>query len=264
MSRWIGGVYMHFLYVLVFLFLPISAMSWGPLGHRVTAEVSKKFLSVNAKKKINELVPYETMGKMSIYSDFIKSDPSMRKKYNHFHYVSFKKGENYNKQVEKKLKDENILSAIYKFTEILKNPKQKKDKKVFALKMLIHLIGDIHQPLHVGYKKDRGGNNVSVTWFGTKTNLHAVWDTHLVELQKLSSTEYADELVNTHDTTKVKLSNPKRWAKESRDYLTKTYEFKKKKYWEYDYNYIHKKFLDLRLLQAGMRIAGHLNLIFAD
>ena len=55
MSRFIGGVYMHFLYVLAFLFLPISAMSWGPLGHRVTAEVSKKFLSDNAKKKINEL-----------------------------------------------------------------------------------------------------------------------------------------------------------------------------------------------------------------
>lgn len=251
---------------ILFIFIcgPILSFGWGNIGHRVTAEIASKYLSAEAKAEINKLAPFDTMARMSNYPDFIKSDADMRKKYNHHHYISVDKSGNVSKYIEKHPEKENIVTSILNFEKVLKNPKNSNKERLFALKFLIHLIGDIHQPLHVGHAQDRGGNKVKVTWFGTKTNLHAVWDEHLVEMQKLSYTEYAQELIKTHDIKKITLDTPVIWAQESRDYLEKTYEFKEGKYWEYGYNYKHNKVLNERLVKAGLRMAGFLNNIFKD
>ena len=73
------------------------------------------------------------------------------------------------------------------------------EEKKIALKFMVHLIQDLHQPLHVGNGKDRGVHSVKVKWFGEKTNLHSVWDTKLFELQKLSYSEYANYLLHHGD-----------------------------------------------------------------
>jgi hypothetical protein len=65
-----------------------------------------------------------------------------------------------------------------------------KDRKI-ALIFLIHIMGDLAQPLHVGRAEDLGGNKINVTYFGDKTNLHSVWDGKLVDSQKYSYTEYS-------------------------------------------------------------------------
>ena len=62
------------------------------------------------------------------------------------------------------------------------------------LRLLIHIVGDVHQPLHVGRKGDRGGNDIKVTWFGESSNLHKIWDEGLIDNQQLSYTEYVNAI----------------------------------------------------------------------
>ena len=185
----------------------------------------------------------------------------MRKLYSHLHYLSFDKNENFNKNSANK---KNILTAIETFTNILKNKKSPNSEKVIALRFIIHLIGDLHQPLHIGYPDDRGGNTIKVSWFGNKTDLHHVWDDEIIKLEELSYTEYTKKLntLSIKDISKWQSTGPLTWAKESRAYMPKTYEFKEKKHWEFEYSYKHLDFLNTRLKQAGIRLAGHLNNIF--
>lgn len=239
-------------------------MSWGKLGHRITGEVAQFYLSQKAHKGIKSLIKNESLARISNYADFIKSDPKMRRKYNHIHYLSVGAGLSVKEQLEKKPQEENIISAINDFLATLSSSKTSKEKKSFALKMLVHLIGDLHQPLHVGKHDDKGGNKITVNWFGKKTNLHLLWDQELIQMQKMSYSEFAKELIetNTEDVKKLQKDNLLTWAQESHDYLGKLYKFKERRHWEYDYNYVHKNFLEERLFKAGVRLAGLLNRIF--
>ena len=86
----------------------------------------------------------------------------------------------------------------------MKDKKSTKEDKIIALKFLVHLIGDLHQPLHVGNGKDRGGNDIKVKWFGEATNLHNVWDEKLINLQELSYTEYSNYLLLNIDYSLIR------------------------------------------------------------
>lgn len=247
--------------ILLFSAISFNAFSWSMIGHRVVGEVASAHLTPKAKTEVANLIGKQTLAQVSNWADFIKSDKKMRK-YGPWHYVSFPKKVKIEKRKHNHKGD--ILTAITKLSKDLRSKKTSKNDKVFALKMLVHLIGDIHQPLHVGYSDDRGGNKVSVEWFGEKSNLHQVWDRNLIELQKLSFTEYAKELnhIEKKQINKWQDSKPVDWARESRSYLSSVYKFKSGKYWEYQYNYKHFDTLNKRLVQGGIRLAGHLNKIF--
>lgn len=250
--------------LIFFTVLGQKAFSWGKLGHRITGEVATSYLSGKADLAIKSLVGSESLARMSNYADFIKSDPEMRKKYNQLHYISITPGKSIAQHLKQNPSGKHIISAIQDFSKALRSKKSKKEDKVFALKMLVHLVGDIHQPLHVGKSEDRGGNKITVKWFGKKTNLHAVWDEDLIQMQELSYTEYAKELIqnSNEDVAKIQSDDLLLWAQESNDYMPKVYNYSDKKYWEYNYNYQHKAFLEQRLLRGGIRLAGLLNNIF--
>lgn len=240
-----------------------QAFSWGKTGHRIVAEYSKIHLTPTTLKKIESILGFESMSEASLWPDRIKSDTKMKKKYSHLHYISFKKSLNLkNKNLQSK---DHIISALINFEKILGNAKSSLEDKKVALRFIIHLVGDLHQPLHVGYLKDKGGNDVELKWFGEKTNLHRVWDEHLIDMEKLSYTEY---------TSKLKVQDPRlvqsyskgdylAWAQESRDYLDEVYKFKISKYWEYEYSYQHLQKVDEKLTQAGVRLALVLNRVFS-
>jgi hypothetical protein len=148
----------------------------------------------------------------------------------------------------------------------LKDPKLGADKKSLYLRMLIHIAGDLHQPMHVGHTEDQGGNAIKVDWFGKPANLHSVWDEHLIEYQQLSYTEYAKAI--NHTT----LAQRTGWQKATlADWITESYVIADGLYKEIDqsggklsyrYNFDHIKTLDERLLQGGVRLAGILNQVF--
>ena len=86
------------------------------------------------------------------------------------------------------------LTALERFAAIVRNRQKTRDERTLALRFIIHIIGDLHQPLHVGNGIDRGGNDVKVTWFGEQSNLHTVWDSKMIDRQGLSFTEYTQRL----------------------------------------------------------------------
>src|SRR5260370_18950464 len=127
----------------------------------------------------------------SNWADFIKSDSAYDYNYN-WHLINLEPGLT-GKQVQAYLQKDTATDVFTKTNFLvseLKNKRLSMDKKRMYLKLLIHFVGDIHQPLHVGHREDLGGNRVKVMCFNTSTNLHAMWDEQLINFQQLSYTEY--------------------------------------------------------------------------
>ena len=125
------------------------------------------------------------------------------------------------------------------------------------------MVGDIHQPLHVGKPGDRGGNDVKVKWAGGDSNLHRVWDSEVIDGTQLSYTELAESLAKP-DASKIKTlqnNNIRTWAYESMSYRKQVYNYGNGKL-GYQYAYKNLPAVQERLLQAGVRLAGILNEIY--
>jgi hypothetical protein len=157
-----------------------------------------------------------------------------------------------------------VILAINTYIDLLKRGNLTKAEQAFTLKCLIHLIGDIHQPLHVGNGTDRGGNDVKVTYFWKSSNLHTVWDTGIIEGQNLSYTEYVDWIDNS---SKEQINQWKNdgimvWAEESIACRPQIYNLPESKKINYRYNYDNISTVNKRLLQAGIRLAGVLEEIY--
>jgi hypothetical protein len=130
--------------------------------------------------------------------------------------------------------------------------------------MLIHLVGDIHQPLHVGTGHDRGGNDTRVEWFYEPSNMHRVWDSEMIDETQLSYTEFAAAI--NHPTKKqVKKwqnSTVLDWAFEAMKLRDEVYDLPADKQLGYEYQYKNHDLLRKQLLKAGVRLAGVLNEIY--
>ena len=244
--------------LLSFCLFSSQAYAWGQNGHRIVGEIAQKHLGPNAKKEVAKLLGGESLAQVSTWPDFIKSAPKKWGKTFSWHYVNVPKGE---KMVLPK-KGNHILTAIENLSKTLRNKKAKKEQRATALKFLVHLVGDLHQPLHVGRNSDKGGNDFPVKWFGKKTNLHVVWDEKLIEHQELSFTEYVS-FINRAQGKSIaswQKSSPTKWAQESFELRKKIYQHTKKdQKLSYEYNYVFIRALNQRLLMGGVRLAGLLN-----
>ena len=243
---------------LLFLFFDFM-FGWGNTGHRIVGKIAENHLSRTAKQKIKTLMGHHDIALLSYWADEIKSDP----KWDHardWHYATIPDDEEYVKGKHRG----KVIEKVQEFSNVLLNQNIPKIKKQNAFKFLVHFIGDIHQPLHIGNGKDRGGNTVKVKWFNEPTKLHAVWDSKMIDGQNLSYTEYANFLMIGADSSMVS-----KWIKddvltyshESRDYRNMCYDYEDGNL-GYDYIFKNKPLLEKRLLQGGIRLAGTLNRIF--
>jgi hypothetical protein len=248
---------------MVMAFSP-NAFSWGKTGHRIVGEIAQRNLDSSTLKAIKELAGDDDLSRLSTWPDEIRSDPKMGYT-TPWHYVSIPNGKSYFDQ--KRNKEGDLVEALYRFEDTLRDPKETKEHKLDALRFLIHMTGDLHQPLHVGLAEDRGGNSIRVKWFKTETNLHTVWDEELIDFEKLSFSEYSNYLNHFSKEDKKDLEKGSfiDWAKESQDLRPKVYDFggvSESVSLSYEYNYKVKPIIELRLKQAGLRLAYVLNKIF--
>lgn len=249
---------------LVSSFSIASEEDWGRTGHRATGEVAEQYLSKKAKQRINELLDGQSLAFVSTYGDDIKSDPDYRK-YGPWHYVNLEKGETeYSK--EKANPSGDLVQGIQHSIAVLKDKNASKEEKSFHLKMLVHLMGDLHQPLHAGRGEDKGGNDIQVRWFGSGSNLHRVWDSEMINDFQMSFTELAestDHLSKT-EVRKIASGSVLDWMYESKELSNKVYdsvEIGEKLGYEYMYKWfpvVHDQ-----LQKGGIRLAKVLNDIFS-
>ncbi|MDI9355848.1 MAG: S1/P1 nuclease [Chitinophagaceae bacterium] len=238
-----------------------NAYSWGQNGHRIVGLIAEKYLTPKAKKNIQKILKGESVAMVSTYADFIKSD-SFYKKMDPLHYCTIADDTLYDGPPQ----EGDAIMAIEKFVKELQTKKFTEGDEAFTLKFLIHIIGDIHQPLHVGRGDDRGGNDIKVKFFSEETNLHSVWDSKIIDAQQLSYKEFTDWILtknrNTEQIKKWKKDTLMNWVYESMSYRKTIYSIPENKRLGYEYIYQNLEIVLLRLHQAGVRLAGVLNKIY--
>ncbi|SFU33825.1 S1/P1 Nuclease [Pustulibacterium marinum] len=162
---------------------------WGPTGHRVVGEVASKYIKKSTARKIEKLLDGHSIAEVATHADDIKSDKRF-KGFGPWHYVNMELGKSYGDDPVSEKGD--LVKAIDTCMTVLKSDTSSREDKQFYLKLLIHFVGDLHQPMHVGRSEDLGGNKIKVTWFGDKSNLHRVWDSDMINGYEMSYTEIAD------------------------------------------------------------------------
>jgi hypothetical protein len=254
---------MHMKKLCFFLFFAVcwtSSFGWGPTGHRATGWIAEKYLNKKARAAIRKILKEQSLAITSTWMDEVRSDSL----YDHmvdWHWVTIPFGETYEESAKNPNGD--IIGTIERVISELKTRKLSPEKELENIRILVHLIGDIHQPLHVGGKNDKGGNDVKVNWFRAESNLHRVWDSDMIDDSKLSYTELAQSL-DKPSASELKMWQKAAvpdWAKESQSYEKQVYDVGNGKL-GYKYSYEHWHIVRLRLLQAGVRLAGVLNELY--
>ena len=262
--------------------VPSPALAWGKTGHRVVAAIADTQLSGLARAHVREILgPGESLADAANWPDEMRSDPAIfwQTTATPWHYVTLN-GITYDHAPP----EGDALEALNHFSKVLTDPRASLADRQTALRFVVHLVGDLHQPLHVGKCCDRGGNDVKVTWFGKSTNLHSVWDSQLVDEEQLSYTELAEKL-ERHMSDRQLIQwwdiNPRDWATESAEYrdtlypapedVAKPKKGEKAKRGEpvlpalsYSYVYRFTPLMEQRLSQGGVRLAAYLNALFAE
>lgn len=256
------------LLVALFLTFSFSAFSWGLTGHRIVGEIAQNHLSKSAKKGLKKIFGKETLAWWANWPDFIKSDTSWKHS-DPWHYVNVKPGLSKDSFIAalKDLPIKSLHSQLYETMAQVKDRNLPLEKRQVALRFLIHLVGDLHQPLHVGHAEDLGGNRITVYWFERKTNLHSLWDTWLLDHQQYSYTEYAKLLdIATPEQVKAwSAGTIEDWLWESHLAAEKIYASAgMEEKLGYRYIFDHAKMLEEQLLKGGIRLSVLLNQVLKD
>ena len=247
---------------------PSPAMAWGKTGHRVIAAIADTQLSGLSRAQIREILGREDLTESATLPDEMRSDPApfWQKAATPWHYVTLN-GIVYDHAPP----EGDALEALERYRTVLLDPAASHADKQLALRFIVHLVGDLHQPMHAGKCCDKGGNDVKVTWFGKPTNLHAVWDSQLVDETQYSFTELAAKLERRTSEADVIAwwdINPRDWVSESAQLRETLYPLPAKgkdgAALSYDYAYGFSPVMERRLAQAGVRLAAYLNAIYAQ
>ena len=251
----------HLLIAAVLLALPAAPVfAWGQNGHRVTGTIAEQHLSGLARARIQMILGDESLAEASTWADEKRSDPAQfwQTTANPWHYVTVPAGRTYAQAGAPPEGD--AASALQRFAATIRNPNASREQKKLALRFAIHIIGDLHQPLHAGNGTDKGGNDVKVTFFSEQTNLHSVWDSGIIDRQNLSYSEYAGRLTRRINPQHVVVwwqEDPAVWIGESTKLRDGLYPAGTSLSW--DYSYRHLPTVERRLQQAGIRMAAYLN-----
>lgn len=235
---------------------------WSKTGHRVVGEVAQENLTKKAEKAIAELLDGQSLVAISNFGDEIKADSSYRK-FSAWHYVNYSPDKKYGDEPPSESGD--LMTGIEKCIEIIQDHNSTKADKTFYLKMLVHLIGDMHQPMHVGRLADKGGNDIQVRWFNKGSNLHRVWDSNMVDDHGMSYTELATNLPRLSKAQKkaIEKGDIYDWVEESQDLANEVYdsvEIGEKLYYRYSYDWWAT--VEIQLQKGGLRLAKVLNDLF--
>lgn len=193
------------------LAVPQISWAWGKEGHEVVGKIAEKFLAAPAKQAIDDLLKddqFKSIGdtRLTSWADFIRNSAMFKRKYpnnDKFHYLDIDVESDLAMVDVEKLaaEGENAHKALRRFQKVLKDPTAELQVKREALFFIVHILGDLHQPLHCAERTgDKGGNLCQVYLPGetVKINLHKVWDTSflLKDLGVLTVPDYTTKLLD--------------------------------------------------------------------
>jgi hypothetical protein len=262
------------LYILVATALATSVMvgpawGWGRLGHRVAGKIAESRLTPAAKAAVAALLePGETLADVSTWADEVRRD---YRESGPWHYINIPITEP-KYDVKFVPKEGCVITKIEDFRKILADKNAPRLERQKALKFLVHFVQDMHQPVHVGHRDDRGGNDLQVQFFDEGSNLHRVWDSGLIDRANHTEAEWVEALTKTITPEFAEAwskGGPPDWATESLDIARQAYrnppdnsELKKGAKLGQPYQDANLPLAERRVTQAGVRLAWMLNTIF--
>lgn len=238
------------------------ARFWGVEGHRVVAGIAADRLTPRAASEAARLLHGASLPTISTWADEVRSQ---RPETGPWHYVNIPVIDSAYDAAKECPGGACILGALDRQLALLADRKQSDSVRSEALKWVVHLIGDLHQPLHVGDRGDRGGNDVKLTWFGRSSNLHSVWDSGILSAMGMDDValrrELEGRLAQRNDLATIERGTPLSWAMESHDaardvayrFLPPSLDLGQ------DYLDAARPTVEERLLRAGVRLAAVLN-----
>lgn len=238
-----------------------QVLAWGPTGHRAIGAIAEKHLTKKARKAVQRILGTEDLAIASTWMDDVRSDDA----YDHthdWHWVTIADGSTY--AAMEKNPDGDVVETIGRMRGLLLSDTATAAHKREALRTLVHLIGDMHQPLHVGRGDDKGGNDFQVQWFKKGSNLHRVWDSEMIERKDLSYTELAASLdhATASEIASWQAGSTAQWAEEALQYRARIYPAESGTDLGYEYLYQNWSLVEQQLLKGGIRLAGVLNEAF--
>lgn len=160
------------------------AHAWGPVGHRLVAELAAEDLTPQARQQIDSLLKGEadpTLPGIANWADNLReNDPDLGKKSSRWHYVNIADHDCAYDPPRDCPDGDCVIEAIRKQTALLADTHATPAERVQALKFVVHFVGDAHQPMHAGFARDKGGNDFQTNYQGKGGNLHRVWDSGLL------------------------------------------------------------------------------------
>lgn len=243
--------------LLFLIFCTTPSFAWGKKGHAMVAEIAFTYLDPAIQQIVKQYLEERSIQDAANWMDDVRDDHTLDY-LKPYHYVNFDKGT--------KVIIPHGDNILFQLSETIKELKDYKTLSKEAVKMkiciLFHLVGDLHQPMHVGYGVDKGGNTIQINYNGKGTNLHSFFDSGIINARNITLNDCL--AVNTYAKSKInrlEKINVKKWAKESRSYLPSIYDFKGHVINE---NYVdqHSPIIKKQLLHAGIRLAAVLNEIF--
>ena len=247
------------IFCLLVIFPFIKSFAWGPEGHTIVGKLALQFLKPETRNNVLKVLGNMPMDTAANWMDIKKSnsDYDFMKPW---HYLDFDKDKTYKPGIE-----DNIVNRLTLVFNELKHKNVLCDQQIQTdLLVLLHLMGDLHMPLHTGYEDDLGGNKVIVQYDTLKShNLHRFWDEDIIRLKKITFENCLELLKNAGISDTIKGIDFTKWMYESRSLLDHVYDFP-----EYT---LSAKYLDRseaivkrQLLVAGMRLANILEKLFSN
>ncbi len=252
------------------LLLPTAPLqAFNGKAHRVVGHIAEALVCAETRIALAAIDDERDLAAAGVWADDIRAYRHTRHA-NRWHYINVPDNVSVADFMtdKRRRRDDNVLFAIEQFSWLLANDEADRLDRAMAYRYLVHFVADVHQPLHVGRREDQGGNRISVRVGERRTSLHSFWDGY--DLQQIvdSPRDYARYLLEHNADSEVAIGGgPPDWAQESKDYRASVYDLgaaRSAAIPELTPAYREKamNIINLRLYQAGARLAGRLDDIF--
>ena len=245
------------IFLTVLLFTAPNAFAWGPQAHQAIGWIADQHLTPEIKKTLTNRYNIRRLERVAKWADTVRK----KKKQGPWHYVNIAEGKLFYEKNRDCKTGECVVEKIITFTQVLKNNTASNEEKTTAINYLAHLVGDAHQPLHAGNRNDRGGNSIPIQFRGDKTNLHALWDSGLLQGGYGKMPGYAERLnlgITPQSIEEWGNLSAEIWINESRLFAI-DHVYKLTTPMSKEYIRRSREIVDLRIRQAGVRLALLLN-----
>ncbi len=250
------------------LILAHPVYPWGDTGHEVIGHIAQRNLTDKALEQVKAILSPESSVNEALARAAIWPDHEGRKieDMNSLHYVNFTADESFYIRARNCPRRNCIVEAIRWYRRVMVDEEAPLNLRRIALRFVVHLIGDVHEPLHAGHSEDRGGTDIYVNYGGLRVRLHQLWDakTKIIEMKEEgSSAEIAvrlNEGVTPNERQAWKSGTAAEWAEESLK-LARTYAYNLPETGIITDEYVRRALTVMRrrLAQGGIRLAWILN-----